>query len=145
MGQSLVSAVPAVLSVLVPVGTPVVAVQGTPRRTRTRIPNLWPGEQLVLLDDRRWSPRRVRRLAREAGLVVDRELAVLPSMSEAAFVVEDAAESLSWCWRTFATVPPGRCSGAFLLTAATRLAGHPALLRCLGHLVRGRIVIAHRP
>ena len=52
------------------------------------------------------------RLAREAGLVVDRELVVLPGLRTAAFVVEDSVESLTWFWNAFATVPPGRSRGS---------------------------------
>lgn len=139
------SAVDAALAVLVPTGTPVVTVSGSRAASGVVLPLLEHGGQLVLLDGRRLSARRVRLLARDAGLVVDRELVVLPSLSEPAFVVEDSVESMRWFWNAFATVPPGRATGSLLLTAATHLGRHRALLRWVGRLVPGRMVLAHRP
>jgi hypothetical protein len=135
----------AALAVLVPSQTPVVVVRGTRPQSDVAIPSLSPGEQLVLLDGGRLSARRVRRLARGAGLVVDRELVVLPGLSDAAFVVEDAVESLGWFWNAFATVPPGRSKGSLVITATTHLFRHRLLVRWVGRLVPGRMVIAHRP
>jgi hypothetical protein len=123
----------------------VVHVDGTRPASGTSIPHLSPGERLVLLDGRRLSTRRLRQLARDAGLVVDRELVVLPDLRAPAFVVEDAVESLEWFWNAFATVPPGRAQGSFLITATTRLARHRPLVRWIGWLVPGRMVIARRP
>lgn len=139
------SAVDAALSVLVPMGTPVVLVPGTRAASRVVLPQLGHGEQLVFLDGRRLSARRVRMLVRDAGLVVDRELVVIPSLSEPSFVVEDSVESMRWFWNAFATVPPGRSTGSLLLTAATHLGRHRSLLRWVGRLVPGRMVLAHRP
>lgn len=139
------TAVDAALSVLVPIGTPVVIVPGTRAASPVVLPELGHGEQLVFLDGRRLSTRRVRLLARDAGLVVDRELVVIPSLSEPSFIVEDSMESMRWFWNAFATVPPGRATGSLLLTAATRLGRHRALLRWVGRLVPGRMVVAHRP
>jgi hypothetical protein len=140
-----VSALEAALALLVPRGTPVVHVHGTRPTSGTAIPDLSPGEQLVFLDGRRLSARRLRQLARDAGLVVDRELVVLPGLSAPAFVVEDAVESMGWFWNAFATVPPGRSRGALLITATTRLGRHRPLVGWVGRLVPGRMVIAHRP
>lgn len=142
------SGLTAALAVLVPVGTPVLMVGRsgpTGRVDDVARERLAPGAQVVLVDGRRFSPPRLRRLARRAGLVVDRELAVLPSLDRSSFVVEDAEPSLAWFWDTFATVPPGRCTGSLLLTAALRLARHRMLLRWVGYLVAGRVVIARRP
>ncbi|EWT01756.1 hypothetical protein N865_07675 [Intrasporangium oryzae NRRL B-24470] len=138
----------AALAVLVPAGTPILLVGGSGPSGRVEDvagDRLAPGDQIVLVDGRRLSPPRLRRLARRAGLVVDRELAVLPSLDRSSFVVEDAAPSLAWCWDTFATVPPGRCTGSLLLTAVLRLARHQMVLRWVGYLVAGRVVIARRP
>lgn len=139
------SAVEAALALLVPRGTPVVTVDRTRPTSGTALPTLSTGERLVLLDGRRMAARRLRRLAVGAGLVVDRELVVLPSLGEAAFVVEDAPESLRWFWNAFATVPPGRARGALLVTLATVLGRPRLVLDRVGHLVAGRMVIAHRP
>lgn len=139
------SALDAALALLVPRQTPVVHVGGTGPDSGTAIPQLSPGEHLVLIDGRRLSARRLRQLALDAGLVVDRELVVLPDLNEPAFVVEDAVESMGWFWNSFATVPPGRARGSLLITATTRLGRHRPLVGWVGRLVPGRMVIAHRP
>ncbi|HET9631009.1 MAG TPA: hypothetical protein VFP73_01340 [Terrabacter sp.] len=139
------NALDAALELLVPRQTPVVHVHGDRPASGTAIPLLARGEQLVLIDGRRLSARRLRRLAQDAGLVVDRELVVLPGLSAPAFVVEDGVESMGWFCNAFATVPPGRAQGSFLITAATRLARHRPLVGWLGRLVPGRMVIARRP
>ncbi|WP_020142399.1 hypothetical protein [Terracoccus sp. 273MFTsu3.1] len=145
MGPGLVTAVDAALALLVPPGTPVVVVPGTGSAARTAVPQVSSGDQLVLLTDRRLGARRLRHLAREAGLVVDRELVVLPNLRAAAFVVEDAVESMSWFWNAFATVPPGLSRGSLIVSALTR-AGRPRpVVRWVGRLVPGRMVIGHRP
>lgn len=137
------NAVDVAVALLVPPGTAVVLVggEGDPD-LRQRIGL---GEQVVLVDGGRLSPRRLRRVARAAGMVVDRELSVLPSLAEPAFVVEDAGPSLRWFWNAFATVPPGRAGGSLLITLATQAARHRPFLPWVGHLVAGRLVIAHRP
>jgi len=144
MGSGLVTAVDAALALLVPTGTPVVVVRGAGPMTPPRLPAVSPGGQLVLLTDRRLSVRRLRHLAREAGLVVDRELVVLPDLASAAFVVEDAVESMSWFWNAFATVPPGLSRGSLLVTATTDAGRRRSVVRWVGRLVPGRMVIAHR-
>lgn len=139
------SAVDAALALLVPRGTPVVTVDRTRPTSGTALPALSTGERLVLLDGRRLGARRLRRLAVDAGLVVDRELVVLPGLDQGAFVVEDAPESLAWFWNAFATVPPGRTRGSLLITVATVLGRHRIVLDRVGRLVAGRMIIAHRP
>lgn len=139
------SAVDAALALLVPPETPVVTVDHTRPTSGTALPELSTGERLVLLDGRRLGTRRLRRLVLGAGLVVDRELVVLPSLGDAAFVVEDAAESLGWFWNAFATVPPGRAKGSLLVTVATVLGRPRLVLERVGRLVPGRMIIAHRP
>ncbi|MEO5746189.1 MAG: hypothetical protein ABIQ53_16600 [Terracoccus sp.] len=138
------NAVDVAVAVLVPAGTAVVLVGGEHDGPDLR-QRIGVGEQVVLVDGGRLSPRRLRRLARAAGMVVDRELSVLPSLREPAFVVEDAGPSMRWFWDAFATVPPGRTSGSLLITLATRVAGHRPFLPWFGHLVAGRLVVAHRP
>jgi len=140
-----VSALEAALALLVPGGTPVVEVRGSRRGSAAAIAAVSSAKRLVLLDGRRLSARRLTRLAREAGLVVDRELVVLPGLRTAAFVVEDSVESLTWFWNAFATVPPGRSRGSLLITATTCLGRSRHLVRWVGPLVAGRMVIAHRP
>ena len=131
------------VALLVPPGTAVVLMGGA--RDRDLWQRIGVGEQVVLVDGGRLSPRRLRRVARAAGMVVDRELSVLPSLDEPAFVVEDAGPSMRWFWNAFATVPPGRAGGSLLITLATRAARHRPLLPWVGHLVAGRLVVAHRP
>lgn len=139
------SAVEAALAVLVPVKTPVVHVSGTGPSPGAAVRKVSSGGQVVLLDGRRRSRSRLRRLALDAGLVVDRELVVLPDLASAAFVVEDAVESLYWFWNAFATVPPGRSRGSLLITGATGLCRNRFVLARIGRLVPGRMIIAHRP
>ena len=137
------NAVDVAVAVLVPVGTAVVLVGGGSDESDLR--RVGVGDQVVLVDGGRLSPRRLRRLAHAAGMVVDRELSVLPSLHAAAFVVEDAGPSMRWFWSAFATVPPGRTTGSLLITLATRAARHRPFLPWVGHLVAGRLVVAHRP
>lgn len=137
------NAVDVAVAVLVPAGTAVVLVGG--ERDPDLRQRIGVGEQVVLVDGGRLSPRRLRRVARAAGMVVDRELTVLPSLAEPAFVVEDAVSSMRWFWNAFATVPPGRATGSLLITLATRAARYRPFLPWVGHLVAGRLVVAHRP
>ncbi len=132
------------VAMLVPAGTEV-ALLGGERDEPDLRQRIGIGEQVVLVDGGRLSPRRLRRLARAAGMVVDRELSVLPSLREPAFVVEDAGPSMRWFWNAFATVPPGRATGSLLITLATRAARYRPFLPWVGHLVAGRLVVAHRP
>ncbi len=132
------------LATLAPPGTAVVEVREL-RDAPGMPPRVGVGEHVLLVDGGHFSPRRLRRIARRAGLVVDRELTVLPSLHEPAFVVEDATASLHWFWNNFATVPPGRSSGSLLITLATRAARRPPFLPLVGHLVAGRLMVAHRP
>ncbi|MDQ2755591.1 MAG: hypothetical protein M3Y71_03355 [Actinomycetota bacterium] len=130
------------VAVLVPAGTTMVRGECDEADLRRRV---GVGEQVVLVDGARLSPHRLRRLACDAGLVVDRELLVLPSLRAPAFVVEDAGASMRWFWSTFATVPPGRTTGSLAITLVTRAARHRPFLSWAGHLIAGRLVVAHRP
>ncbi|MFY9914161.1 MAG: hypothetical protein WAK18_05820 [Nocardioidaceae bacterium] len=59
------------------------------------------------MDQRFGSRRRLRRLAAQTGVRIERELIVLPTLTKAVVVVDDAPEAVRHFWNHVATVPPG--------------------------------------
>jgi hypothetical protein len=137
------TAVGAALRLLVPAGTPVISV--TDAVSSASVSSVPSQGVVVVIDERPLGRARARRVARERGIVVDRELLALPTASAATFVAEDAPESLGWLWESFVTVPPGRIRGAAALSLLARSSRGPALLRVVGRLVGTRLLIGHRP
>ncbi|GAA2148975.1 hypothetical protein FHX52_2772 [Humibacillus xanthopallidus] len=137
------TAVAAALRLLVPAGTPVISV--TEATSSAPLPSVPSPGVVVVIDERPLGRARARRVARERGIVVDRELLALPTTSGATFIAEDAPESLGWLWHSFVTVPPGRSRGAAGLSLIARSSRGSALLRVVGRLVGTRLLIGHRP
>lgn len=102
------------------------------------------GTAFCLVLDAPGSRRRLRRLARRAGLEVDRELLVLPSTSTPVVVLDDSAAPVAHLWQHVATVPPGVTRGWLLATVALRLLRRMPW-QWTGALVPGRVVIARKP
>jgi hypothetical protein len=101
------------------------------------------GLTVVLRAQRLFSRRRLRKAARELGVVVEREFVVLPSVENAMVVIDDTAEAIRYFWSAVATVPPGL---AFTAVPASAVLGLARLLpwRLTGAAVPGRIVIGRR-
>lgn len=83
---------------------------------------LAPGTTVCLVLDAPGSRSRLRRIAHRAGLLIDRELIVLPSTTSPVVVLDDAAVPVARLWQDVATVPPGVVLGWFAGTVAIRAA-----------------------
>lgn len=102
------------------------------------------GTTLCLVLDAPGSRRRLRRLARRAGLEIDRELLVLPRTSAPVVVLDDSAAPVDRLWQHVATVPPGVTRGWLLATVAVQLFRRMPW-QWTGAIVPGRVVIARKP
>jgi hypothetical protein len=107
------------------------------RRTR-------PHEQLVLVSDRIGGRRRLRRTAQRGGLVIERELLVLPGTRRTLVTVDEDAAAVRHLWDSVAAVPPG------LTWASPAVSAALALARRLpwgwtGAVLGGHVLIGRRP
>jgi hypothetical protein len=75
---------------------------------------------VVLVDDRPFSRRRLRRLADRLSVVIERELIVLPTVGRPIILVDDTEAAVRHFWTAIATVPPGM---AFTALPATVMLG----------------------
>jgi hypothetical protein len=97
---------------------------------------------VVLLDQRPHSRRRLRRTARELGVVLEREFVVLPTLDRPMVVIDDVEEAIKHFWTAVATVPPGL---AFAVPASALLAlARLAPWRWTGALAPARVVVGRR-
>jgi hypothetical protein len=99
---------------------------------------------VVLLDDRPFSRRRLRRLADRLSVVIERELIVLPTLGRPIVLVDDTEAAVRHFWTAIATVPPGL---ALTALPATVMLGLARLLpwRWTGAAAPGRATIGrHR-
>ena len=81
-----------------------------------------PGSPVVLVSDQRFGRQRLRRTARQAGIVVEREILLLPSAAHTLVSIDEDADAVRHFWRSVAIVPPGVTWPSPALTAALRLA-----------------------
>ncbi|MBO0846741.1 MAG: hypothetical protein J2P22_15145 [Nocardioides sp.] len=65
------------------------------------------GEPVVLVTDRVFGRRQLRRTARRSGLTVERELLVLPGTRHALVTVDEDPVAHRQLWERVAAVPPG--------------------------------------
>lgn len=93
------------------------------------------------MGSRLWLHRRAARL----GLIVESEYLVLPTWGHASFVVDAHPDVLAWFMSNLATVPPGLSRGARVAGVALDLCSRPGLLRWLGLLAPGSLVVGRRP
>lgn len=98
---------------------------------------------LVLVEDRPLARARLRRLAARTGLVVERELLVLPSITSPVVVVDDEESAVRWLWQQLATVPPGVAGLALPASAALGIA-RSLPWQWTGALTPGRVVLGRR-
>ncbi|MGW5194877.1 hypothetical protein ACWEOO_36875 [Kribbella sp. NPDC004138] len=97
---------------------------------------------VVLIDQRPRSRRRLRRTARELGVVVEREFVVLPTLDRPMVVIDDVEEAIRHFWTAVATVPPGL---AFAVPASALLGlARRAPWRWTGALAPARVVVGRR-
>lgn len=98
---------------------------------------------VVLIDQRPFSRRRLRRLAAELGVVLEREFVVLPAVERPLVVIDDTREAVRHFWAAVATVPPGLALTAVPAAVALRLA-RLAPWRWTGAVAPGRVVVGRR-
>ncbi|NUR99588.1 MAG: hypothetical protein HOV67_30550 [Kribbellaceae bacterium] len=97
---------------------------------------------VVLMDQHPRSRRRLRRAARELGVVLEREFVVLPTLDRPMVVVDDVEEAVRHFWTAVATVPPGL---AFAVPASAMLAlARLTPWRWTGALAPARVVVGRR-
>jgi hypothetical protein len=114
------------------------------RRLPERLHELALGQPVVLCDPAPGSPRRCRRLAAAAGLEIDREYLLLPSIQAPVYMVQDRPAALSYLWSAILTVPPGGARSALLFDIALRLTRWFAPWKLVGRAAP-RVVLARRP
>jgi len=68
---------------------------------------LKPDLPVVLIDQRLFSRRRLRKLARQLSIVVEREFIVLPTLRQPIVLIDDTEAAVRHFWTAIATVPPG--------------------------------------
>jgi hypothetical protein len=99
---------------------------------------------VILLDQRPFSRRRLRRLARRLSLEVEREFIVLPALRSAIVLIDDSEAAVRHFWKAVATVPPGLASTAL---PASALLGLARMLpwSWTGAIAPGRALVGRRP
>lgn len=123
---------------------------GPPGMVEVRRPEGWavrclrPGTAVCLVEDRPFARRRLRRVARESRLTVDRELVAVPTSRRPVVLIDDDEDAVRHFWTTVATVPPGLSRTALAAAACLRL------VRMLpwswtGAVAPGRVVIGRLP
>ena len=100
-------------------------------------------DRVVLVSDRMFGRRRLRRTARLGGLVIERELLVLPGTRRALVAVDEDATAVRHFWTAIAVVPPGLTWQSLPATAAVGIARRLPW-SWTGSLVGGHVVIARR-
>jgi hypothetical protein len=105
---------------------------------------LKPELPVVLIDQRPFSRRRLRRLARELSIEIEREFVVLPTLGRPIVLIDDTEPAVRHFWTTIATVPPGLAASAVpasaLLSLARRLPWS-----WTGAAAPGRALVGRRP
>jgi hypothetical protein len=105
---------------------------------------LKPDLPVVLIDQRPFSRRRLRRLARELSIEIEREFIVLPTIGRPIVAIDDTEAAIRHFWTAIATVPPGLAISAVpasaLLSLARRLPWS-----WTGAAAPGRALVGRRP
>ncbi|MEP7088463.1 MAG: hypothetical protein ABI776_00040 [Nocardioidaceae bacterium] len=111
----------------------------SPRTLRT----LPPGTEVALVSDRPFGSRHLRRRARRAGVVVSRELIVVPTTTSPLVVLDATEEAVGHFWSSVAAVPPGVTWASAPATVALLLA-RVLPWRWTTALVPGRVLVGTR-
>lgn len=101
------------------------------------------GTPVALLSDRVGSRDRLRRLARRAGVRIERELVVVPSTTSPIVTLDDTEAAVRHFWTSVAAVPPGLTWTGAPATVALLAARH-APWRCTGAALPGRVLVGTR-
>ena len=112
----------------------------TPNRVRIGAP----GSQVVLVSDRLFGRRRLRRTARLGGLVVERELLVLPGTRRPLVAIDEDEAAVRHFWTAIAVVPPGLTWASLPTTAAVHVARRLPW-SWTGSVLGGHVLIGRRP
>lgn len=105
---------------------------------------LAPGTPVALWASGPLARLRGRRLARRAGLVLEREYVVLPTASHPAFYVEDSPTAMGWFTSRVLTPPPGLAVGTGLANVALAVVRALAPSSLLGALSPSRLAVGYR-
>ena len=101
------------------------------------------GTTVALVSERPLSRSRLRRLAAQADVVVERELIVVRVGGRAVVVLDDQEVAVRHFWDAVITVPPGVTVAALPLGAAIRLA-RSLPWEWTGLVVPGRVLLGRR-
>lgn len=112
-----------------------------PRRRQLRA--LAPGTPVCLVQDRPWARRRLRRLCRRAGIVLERELVAVPSTRHPIVLVDDQEPAVRHFWASVVTTPPGITRGWLPATLLVRF-GRRLPWTWTGAVAPGRVVLGTR-
>jgi hypothetical protein len=101
------------------------------------------GTDVALLSDSHLETARLRRRAVKAGIRIDRELIVVPSITSPLVVLDDVESAVRHFWSAVAAVPPGLTWASAPASAALVVA---RLLpwRFTGILSPGRVLVGSR-
>jgi hypothetical protein len=127
---------------LAPDGAVVVEVRGRGSAPAARLRALPRNAPVVLLAPGRGGRRRLRRLARRAGLAVHAEYVALPSLATPVALTQVRPGPLRWTARTVLTVPSGVTRAHGPAWVAIRLVR--AVPRLLGVPAGGRVLVGRR-
>ena len=127
---------------LAPDGAAVVEVRRRAGEPVTRLRALPGGAPAVLLAPGHGGRRRLRRVARRAGLAVHAEYVALPSLATPVALTQVRTGPLRWTARTVLTVPSGVTRLHRPAWAAIRLVR--AVPRLLGLPAGGRVLVGRR-
>ncbi|MFC5264786.1 hypothetical protein ACFPJ1_21950 [Kribbella qitaiheensis] len=83
---------------------------------------LTPELPIVLIDQRPFSRRRLRRTAQRLSIEIEREFIVLPSLRHPLVLIDDTEAAVRHFWTAIATVPPGLAITAVPASALLALA-----------------------
>jgi hypothetical protein len=103
------------------------------------------GTWIVLCDATPGSRRRIRRVSREAGMLLGREYLAFPSPREAAYLVEDARDPVAYFWTALLRVPPGGPAGWLVGQAGVSAVHRLRAWDLVRAAVPGRLAVAWRP
>jgi hypothetical protein len=86
------------------------------------VDELKPDLPVVLIDQRPFSRRRLRRLALRLSIEIEREFIVLPALHRPIVLVDDTEPAVRHFWTSIATIPPGLAFSALPASALLDLA-----------------------
>ena len=113
----------------------------TPNRQALRqVPR---GRQVALAIDRPLARTRLRRLARNCDVVVERELIVVPTTAHPVATVDDEESAVRHFWHSVVAVPPGIARTAPIATVVLAVA-RSLPWSWTGAVAPGRVVIGRR-